>query len=200
MSPSTTNVVPRPVTSELWLDVGCGVDKIPGATGIDRLAVPGVDIVHDLNLYPWPFQSDLFDHVACKHSLQHLDDFVRAIEEIHRVGKAGSIVEILGPHYASDNFNTDPTHKSSLGVRSLNYFCNNVDFKYHYYSDARFELLSSRISFRENWTDFRSSVKFNLAEVLGFESLVNRFPRIYERFFVYWVPPSEVYFRLKIIK
>jgi len=34
------------------LDVGCGTAKINGAIGIDRVNLPKVNIVHDLNQFP----------------------------------------------------------------------------------------------------------------------------------------------------
>jgi ubiquinone/menaquinone biosynthesis C-methylase UbiE len=71
---------------EKWLDVGCGPDKVPGADGIDIAPLPGVDIVADLDRYPWPIADSTYDHVVCKHSISHLANFVRAIEELHRAG------------------------------------------------------------------------------------------------------------------
>lgn len=185
---------------ERWLDVGCGIDKVPGAIGLDKLKLPGVDVVYDLNEFPWPFKDNYFDHIVCKHSLSHLNNFVGTIEEIFRIAKPDSTLEILAPHYASDNFNTDPTHKISFGIRTMNYFLEGIDFQYRYYSTVRFEKIVSRISFRENVTDFRRKTKANPFRNIGIEALVNRFPRLYERFFVYWIPPSEVYFKLRVIK
>ena len=115
---------------ERWLDVGCGIDKVPGAIGIDRIKLPEVDVVHDLNVIPWPFGDNYFDHIVCKHSLSHLNDLVGTIEEIFRISKPDSILEILAPHYASDNFNTDPTHNTTFGIRTMNYFLESTDFKY----------------------------------------------------------------------
>jgi SAM-dependent methyltransferase len=185
---------------EHWLDVGCGPFKIPGALGIDMFLLAGVDVVHDLEKYPWPFPDNCFDHVVCRHSLSHLNDFVGAMKEIHRVAKPGGIVEILAPHYASDNFNTDPTHRTALGYRSMNYFCDNISFRYRYYTDFKFELMSRHLSFRDNRTDFRVRTPFNPFRWIGFEQLVNAVPRLYERFFVYWLPPSELYFKLRVKK
>ena len=108
---------------ERWLDLGCGNDKLPGTIGLDRAHLPGVDVVHNLNHYPWPFEDNAFDHVVCKHSLSHVNDFVAALGEIHRIAKPQAIVEILAPHYASDNANTDPTTRTRMGIRTLNYFC-----------------------------------------------------------------------------
>jgi len=186
--------------NQQWLDVGCGKAKIDGALGIDRAALPGVDIVADLNVRPWPVETSSIDHIVCKHVISHLDNFIGTIEEMHRVAKPGAIVEILAPHYTSDNANTDPTIRTRAGIRTMNYFCPQYDFKFQYYSDVRFEMLKREISFREAVTDFRLQTKSNFARLLGVEWLVNRFPRIYERFFAYMLPASEVYFKMRVIK
>ncbi|MQL52258.1 methyltransferase domain-containing protein [Desulfofundulus thermobenzoicus] len=71
------------------LDLGCGPNKLPGAIGVDIRPGPVVDVVHDLNVYPWPFADNEFDLVYASHVLEHLDDVVRAVEEIHRITKPG---------------------------------------------------------------------------------------------------------------
>ena len=185
---------------ERWLDVGCGACKVGGAVGVDRHALPGVDVVADLNRFPWPFPDNAFDHVVCKHSLSHLHDFIAAIEEIHRITKPQGVVEILAPHYTSDNANTDPTTRTRVGIRTMNYFCEQYTFKYHYYSRARFTMQIRRLSFRESPTDFRQCTKLNFARWFGLEQLVNVAPRLYERFFAYMLPASEVYFKLLVQK
>ena len=191
---------PQVPSAEKWLDVGCGGCKIPGAVGIDRCELPGVDVTMDLDRRPWPFPDSTFDHVVCKHSLSHLADFIGAIEEIYRVAKPQALVEILAPHYTSDNANTDPTIKTRVGIRTMNYFCEQYDFKYHYYSKARFFMERRWISFRECPTELRATTKANFARWIGLEHLVNAAPRIYERFFAYVIPASEVYFRLRALK
>lgn len=196
---STDGISPAP-RGKAWLDVGCGPSKLEGATGIDMFDLPGVDVVYNLESFPWPFQDSQFDHIVCRHSINHLSDLVAVMAELHRICKPGGMIEIIAPHYASDNFNTDPTHRTALGIRSMNYFCDNVAFKYRYYSKSRFELVRSNISFRDNRTDFRKSVPFNPFRWVGIEQLVNAIPRIYERFFVYWLPPSELYFKLRVVK
>src|SRR5579885_3148933 len=183
-----------------WLDVGCGSHKTPSAVGIDQLELTGVDIVHDLNHFPWPLPDNAFDFIVCKHSLNHLSDLVRTMEEIHRVARPRATVYVLAPHYASDNFNTDPTCKFHMGYRTFNYFCDNIPFKYHYYSKCRFEMIERYMSFRECPTELRPKRFANPFRWVGLEQLINRLPRIYERFFVYWLPVSELYFKLRVLK
>lgn len=176
------------------LDIGCGKKKYPAAIGIDRVFLEGVDKVWDLNVFPYPFESESFDLIVARHSLQHLHDIVLVMNEIHRLLKKDGIVKIYVPHYASDNYNTDPTHKTHFGYRSINYFCNNVNFHYTFYTDKYFRLVERYLSFRQ--IDDKSIFK-NPFRLIGIEWLINKFPRIYERFLVYILPPSEIYFQLK---
>ena len=114
------------------LDVGCGTCKFEGAIGMDRLKLPGVDVVTNVEQFPWPFEDNTFERVIFKHSLSHFHDIVPVMEEVHRICKPGAIIDILAPHYTCDNFLTDPTHKISLGYRSMYYFCTNIkNWKYN---------------------------------------------------------------------
>lgn len=180
------------------LDVGCGSTKIDGFIGMDHLSLPGVDIVHDLNEIPWPFEDNSVKKIVFCHSLSHLENISSIMIECSRLLVPGGILEILAPHYSSDNYKTDPTHKMSLGVRSMNYFILNTDFGYTYIPEKNlFHMISSEISFRECSTSWRKSAKFNPFKYLGIEKLVNLTSRLYEKFISNLLPASEVYFVLK---
>ena len=180
------------------LDVGCGGSKIPGAIGIDQFDMAEVDIVHDLNKLPWPIPEESVDRIVFSHSISHLRDVPAILTECNRILVNGGEIEIVAPHFSSDNFKTDPTHVVSMGVRSMNYFVSNVEFQYRYlHQDKLFELVESGISFREHTSSWRDSRKFNAGELLGLEALINSFPRIYEKFLCSFIPASEVYFRLR---
>ena len=43
------------------LDLGCGPIKLNGAIGLDNVALPNVDIVHDLLNFPYPIDNESFD-------------------------------------------------------------------------------------------------------------------------------------------
>ena len=185
------------------LDVGCGGNKLSGSVGVDRLEMNGVDVVHDLDRFPWPFEDDCFDVVIFKHSIAHLEDIVRVMEEVNRIAKPGGSVEIITPHFSCDNYFTDPTHKHPMGYRSMNYVCDNiVNWKYKY-SDVSFDLVESYISFGEYgvyFNEYESKRRFNIHYFLGIEYVVNKFKRIYEKFFCFMVPASTIYFKLNINK
>ena len=68
------------------LDVGCGSDKVKGAIGIDHVKLPGVDVVHDLNSFPWPLKDEAFDEIYMNDIIEHLkarkdiEDYFRSLK------------------------------------------------------------------------------------------------------------------------
>lgn len=185
------------------LDVGCGTCKFDGATGVDCIELPGVDIVTDLNTFPWPFEDNSFDRVIFKHSISHFKDVIAVMEEVNRIAKNGAVIDIIAPHFTSDNFYTDPTHRVSIGYRSMYYFCTNIENWKYKYSKADYELIESHICFGEYNIDFNEKEykkRRSVLKMLGFEWLVNKIPRIYEKFLAFTIPANVVYFRLNVLK
>src|SRR4051794_35623049 len=90
---------PRPQV----LNLGSGARKIPGAVNVDLTDRTQPDLVHDLNRRPWPLGDDQFLEVHADDILEHLDDVVGTLEEIHRVCRAGAKVSITVPHFSSAN-------------------------------------------------------------------------------------------------
>lgn len=176
------------------LDIGCGRSKTSGCIGIDRVALPGVDIVHDLDQFPWPFPDNKFSIIYANHFLEHVSHILETLAEIHRICKADGRVMIRVPHYASDNFHTDLTHKVAFGYRSFDHFSINGKTTYDFYAPFKFKILHRRIKFMSPLR------RFDPFRTLGVETLVNTFPRLYERFFVYWLSPAEIQFELQVVK
>jgi len=176
------------------LDIGCGRSKTPGSIGIDRIALSGVDIVHNLEQFPWPFYNDEFSVIYANHFLEHVSDILGTLGEIHRISTASGRLIVRVPHYASDNFHTDLTHKIAFGYRSFDHFSINGKTAYDFYVPFKFEILSRRIKFMS------PLIRLDPFRLLGIEALANMFPRIYERFFAYWLPPAEIQFELRIVK
>ena len=187
--------------NEKCLDVDCGIDKLQGVLGVDRIKLPGVDVVHDLDIYTWPFENDSFDHIVYKYFLGHLHDLIRCMEELYRIGRSRGIVEIIAPHYASDNFNTDPTHKISFGIWSLDYFIDGTVLRERYrYSPVSFPLIKRQISLSRAQNRLSERNKVKSAQGSGPRITAQHFSSFIRTFFVYWIPPSEVYFKILISK
>jgi len=121
------------------LDVGCGDRKTEDALGIDIVSLPGVDIVHDLNVFPWPLESGSFDKVFMLNILEHLDDTIRIMKEVYRVLRPGGIVHIEVVYWNHKYTWSDPQHKHAFTDISWEFFTGK---RKQYYTDYAFEMVS----------------------------------------------------------
>ncbi len=176
------------------LDLGCGKDKLFGAIGIDKNTETDADIIHDLNTFPYPFTDNEFAKIYCDSILEHLDDFFRVMEEIHRITAADGLIYIKVPYYTSFDAFTDPTHRHFFASRSFDYF--REDFTYNYYTTARFKIVEMSLSFLR----LKQIRGISPHKLLGIEYFANRWIKIYEAFFAYIFPAHILSCTLKVIK
>ena len=87
----------------LFLDVGCGAKKQPGAIGIDHAPYPGVDHVLDLVKQPLPFPDGSVGRVFSSHCIEHIADPVPVLKEMTRVCRDGARVELWHPYAFHNN-------------------------------------------------------------------------------------------------
>lgn len=106
----------------LQLDVGCGRNKRPGFVGVDRHLFAGVDVVHDLNRFPWPFADNSAGEIVLDNVLEHLPDTVGTMNELHRIAAPGSRVQIEYPYWRSLGAYGDPTHVRHFNEFMIDYF------------------------------------------------------------------------------
>jgi len=96
----------------LRLNLGSGGRPKDGYVNVDvNPSAPRVGKVHDLNGYPWPFDSDLVDEIVMEHCLEHLIDRNRAVKEVHRILKKNGFAKITVPHFTWQLAYADPTHR-----------------------------------------------------------------------------------------
>ncbi|MFA6450435.1 MAG: class I SAM-dependent methyltransferase [bacterium] len=169
------------------LDIGCGLLKEHGAIGIDRVAAVNPDVVHDLDVFPYPFEDNTFDRMIMRHVVEHLSDIVKLMEELHRIGKPGAVVDIVTPHFSSSNSWTDPTHKQHLGFYSFDFFAAG-DGMIDFYTQCRFEVVEKKLDF------------LNRYKYLGIGLFANKFPRTWEKYYCYIFPARNMTFRLRVVK
>jgi SAM-dependent methyltransferase len=121
------------------LDVGCGGRKLPGSVGMDILKLPPVDVVHDLNQFPWPFADNSFDLVFLNHVLEHVGDVVKTMEEIHRVLAPGGRLVAQVPYFRCVDAYNDPTHTHFFTSHTLDYFVAGSGLAKYAYSDKLYD-------------------------------------------------------------
>ena len=109
------------------LHLGCGTVPMPHAVNVDRVALDGVDVVHDLDAYPWPFDDGQFTEVKAQQLFEHIADPVAFMAEVWRVLVPGGLLLLRVPHYQSENAFTDPTHRRFCTMRTFDYWCRGTD-------------------------------------------------------------------------
>jgi hypothetical protein len=132
------NAVVKEDRKLMKLDIGCGPNPREGFTGVDSLNFGNEKIVkHDLRVTPWPFEDNSVSEVHCSHFLEHLTNLnekwerVRFFNELHRVlvpveyNNAGipiaGFARITIPHWCSNRYYGDPTHKEPMGEMFICY-------------------------------------------------------------------------------
>lgn len=107
------------------IDFGCGQRKAsPEHVGVDFVPIEGVDVVHDLTKFPYPFEDESAEEIYASHFFEHLDGHERArfMEECYRIlispqkDEYGNITKVgkmrlIHPYSKSDRFYQDFTHK-----------------------------------------------------------------------------------------
>ena len=113
-----------PTTGTL-LDIGCGAVKFaPNWTGIDYRPLPGVDIVHDLEVFPYPIPDDSVLTARMSHTIEHMKPWLTlsVMDEIWRIMKPKGQLYIAAPYGVSYRFVQDPTHCNPVNETTFLYF------------------------------------------------------------------------------
>jgi hypothetical protein len=174
------------------LELGCGFSKTPGAFGVDIIPGSQADLIHDLDVFPYPLADSGFDRIICQDVLEHVADFVRTMEEIWRVGAAGAVVEVRAPFMSSVNYFSDPTHRRAFTSRSFDYFIEGRPAFRLGYSPARFELLRCEYD-----ADDRPLRRGFHGWMLGW---ANRNKAHYENRYAFLYPLYNIHFDLRVVK
>ena len=173
--------------SRRTLNLGAGrAEHLPGAIRLDRVRSTKPDIVADLDRAGIPFRTSSLDHVGAFDVVEHVEDMVALVGEVHRVLRPGGVFQVTTPHFSCANAHTDPTHRRALGVHSFDYFVDGHPLSF--YSAARFRTRTARIFFR--------------GALLGrlLFQVARRYPDVYETRLAWIFPAWFLLFELEAVK
>jgi len=183
---------------EKCLNLGCGKNYMKSNEkqewiNLDFIKFPKVDVVHDLESFPYPFRNNTFDKIFCSHILEHLSDLRRVMKEIYRISKDQAIIKIRVPHFSSFTYYTDPAHKIPFAYLTFDNLLGDFicETEYKDKKAPLFKILKRKLNFTRTRATFLN--KF-------INPILNINPIMYERFFCWIFPCSEVIYDLKIIK
>lgn len=181
------------------LDLGSGPFPYPAQENDDVVTVDirpeaGPTVVHDLTVFPYPFDDNSFDVVYASHVLEHLPDNIRVMEEIYRVAKPAAKVVIRVPHYTGRSAWGDPTHIRAYSAHQFHYYSRQRRDRY---GDCDFQLVREELRHTRMWRGY--FVSKVLSPTINFFANLNI--RFCEKVWCYWVGGfSELYVELRPIK
>lgn len=121
-----TKATATPIAGQvIALDLGCGQNKVTKeilnqnmnvnvdvVLGVDWAKCEGVDVVHDLTNFPYPFADESVDVIYTSHFIEHLDGRTRAkfMDECYRILKTGGKMRHIHPFANSHRAIQDFTH------------------------------------------------------------------------------------------
>ena len=176
------------------LNLGCGgvkrefpeVGVASQIVGVDFFATDDIDVVHDLNRYPYPLGDSSFDLIILQDVIEHLKDIPTTLAEVHRIGVDGAQVRIRTPQYSSYYAFSDPTHKHYLSSLAFDSFL--VPNRSIYAPSARFRLQRRKLLFPRVW------------RLLGISTIANRYPTRWEQLFAFLFRAENMEFSLIVTK
>ncbi len=190
-----TKIVEQTTRSDLLkLNLGSAKQKLPGFLNVDNNSNAGsVDVAHNLDHLPWPFEDSSISEIVMDHVLEHLEDTIGTLLEIYRICADGAEVRIMTPHF-SCNWN-HPGHKRAIGIGLFDHFDPKVE---EHYGNCRFKV--ERMTF--HWMRPRYQTTWLRKTISGLISaLANLNPRICQRIWCYWVGGfDEIEFRVRAVK
>jgi SAM-dependent methyltransferase len=167
------------------LNLGSGKKYDPEAVNLDITARTNPDVVHDLEVTPWPFEEGRFERIEAIDVIEHLSDPLAAMQEIHRISRPSARVHIALPHFSSGNAYTDLTHRGFFGYYSFDYLTG--EHMHDYYTAVRFRMVQRNIWF---YPGLINRVAHKLA---------NRHPERYERRWAWIFPAWFLDFELEVL-
>ena len=108
------------------LNLGSGSKILDNYTNVDKYDYYKPDIVHDLEIFPYPFKDNSVDEILLSHVFEHIGQsqeiFLGIIKEFYRICRNNSMIKIIVPHPRHDDFIADPTHVRPITVQVLQLF------------------------------------------------------------------------------
>ncbi len=110
--------------SGILLDIGCGENKQQGFVGMDRRKLPNVDIVHDLERFPYPLPDESCLTIIGSHIVEHIKPWLMIdfMNELWRITKPRGQLVFIHPYGVNRLFQQDPTHCNPCNEATWQYF------------------------------------------------------------------------------
>lgn len=194
---------------KIILNLGAGTTKMEGAWGVDSrpVSTDTIDVVADLNRFPYPFRENSINEIHLYFTLEHLDEPFLILCELWRILKDGGRIYIRVPHFSSVYCWAEITHKRAFAYGSFDIF--QKGGSRDYYTSCRYRVIEKRLKYfltypnplwyklpewQPHWEKYPIVNLFIKLGVRIVQFFIDLSPIIFERFWCYWVGgAAEVY-------
>lgn len=143
------------------LNLGCGKDYLNGYINVDMYPGDRVDVLHNLNIIPYPFKKNSVQHIIMNDILEHLENPDLVIQECYRILTVGGTLEIKVPHFSNSGaYYYDHRHYFNIASKSM-FFNSTTNMN----RPIRFEILENRILFHSD-KDCRLRVFWRIYDII----------------------------------
>lgn len=137
------------------INLGAGEDQFEGFINVDLVDLPGIDVVHNLMEFPYPFETSSADEIRAVDLVEHLDHYtddkrptiIAFIEECYRILRPGGVLYMQTPGWKAEFLWIDPTHVRGFDIQSFDFFDPTKPFGQStgFYSKAKFSVRAEEL-------------------------------------------------------
>jgi len=158
------------------IDFGASIYKEEGWVTVDIDTEYKPDVVHDMDVFPYPFPDSYADTIRCSHVLEHLKNPLLTISEFQRILKTDGLLILEFPHHSRNwaGCGVFPhSHVCSIPIDIMDFFpaFKTIRFRIEWVRSPSGKSLKF-------WTEVANNV------ISDFASLN---PKIADRVWCYWV-------------
>ena len=172
------------------LHLGCGNDYKKGYINCDWTDEVKVDKIVNLEK-KLPFKENVVTEIIANHVLEHIQNFIPLMHELHRVSQSGAVIKIKTPFYSSWGQFNDPTHVRFFTPWTFSYFEKGNYSHEVGCSKNMFKVEKVKLNF-----GIGSSSKLNFLV----NPLLNLNHMFYCRFLAWTFPCAEIEYKLRVVK
>ena len=106
------------------LDIGCGEIKRPNCIRLDKRKLDGIDIVHDLEEFPYPLPDECCVQIIGSHIIEHIrpEFTIDMFNELWRIMKLDGELILSTPYAGTTLYWQDPSHCNGFNQVTFQYF------------------------------------------------------------------------------
>ena len=126
----------------ILLDIGAGDHRRKGFVTLDKRPLEGIDIVHDLEVFPYPLEDESCLTIVGSHIVEHIKPWLMLdfMDELWRLLTVDGKLALSMPYGIGREFVQDPTHCNPCNEATWQYFDPRFDRLYTIYKPKPWEI------------------------------------------------------------